>query len=579
MNHLSSCRLSFVVPLALAVAVALPITCFANVYPTNLGQSASSFSTGQNVTLSYLLNENATGGVTVSILNSSNSVVRTITGGTSTGINQVLWDGKDNSNVNLPAGDYSFRVTSTGDTRSDWALTSTDSVLANFELPRGVAVNKNPDSAYYGRVYVSNPRTSPTVAGRQMGDGLYMLNADLSDTGIAGGTGHHTGGVDWLDDTADSGGVSPFRLEVGPDDSVYITDWSDAHSGLWQAPPDLGGSWTEVLDSSDRDSTGLSSVHGSIVDVVVVGTGENRRIYTSDEDIGTPGSIIRYDIGTETTFTEPAGTTERSGYLFNNLNSNPGGSGNWNINLFNSLAIDKRGDFWYSQNRSNGTDLASLVRIGDFDPDTGIGTINWDSLTALGNPDPLRGIQGIAYDPVNDVLALATNTGGNIIIFDPNTQTVLTQFAFGATTNTDMAFDNAGNLYVGNRSAEYVRVWSPPNGGNFIDNVFSTNSLAPLGAISLSVGVGLPGDFNSDGKVDASDYVVWRKSGNSSLPNDNGAADSAARYSLWRANFGNPPGSGAGLDGTEVPEPMSLGLLLVAVAGSGLLSHRVRQRD
>ncbi len=571
MNHMSSCRLSFVVPLALAVAVVLPIACFANVYPTNLGQSASSFSTGQNVTLSYLLNEDATSGVTVSILNGSNSVVRTITGGTSKGVNEVLWDGKDNSSVNLPAGNYSFRVTSTGDTRSNWDLISTDSVLNNFEIPISVAVNKNPDSSYYGRVYVANSRDLPTVAGRELGDGLYMLNADLSDTGIAGGTGPYTGGVNW-----GLSANSPFRLEVGLDDSVYIADWSDANSGLWQASPDLGGSWTETLDSTGRDGIGLSPVHGSISDVVVVGTGENRRFYTADEDIGVAGSIIRYDIGTDTTFTEPAGESERSGYLFNNANSNPGGGGNWNINFRNSLVLDKRGDFWYSQNRSGGTDRASLVRIGDFDPVTGIGTINWDSLTALGSPDPLRGIQGMAYDPVNDVIAIVTSNLGNIVIFDPTTQTILTQFAFGATTNNDVAFDNAGNLYVSNQSAEYVRVWSPPNGGNFIANEFSTNSLAPLGAISLTVGVGLPGDFNNDGKVDASDYVVWRKSGNSSLPNDNGAADSAARYSLWRANFGNPPGSGAGLDGAEVPEPMSLGLLLVAVAGSGLLSRRAR---
>ena len=61
------------------VAVAIQSgTIWANVYATNLGQSANAVNPGQNVTLSYLLNESATS-ATVDILNASNSVVRSIT--------------------------------------------------------------------------------------------------------------------------------------------------------------------------------------------------------------------------------------------------------------------------------------------------------------------------------------------------------------------------------------------------------------------------------------------------------------------------------------------------------------------
>src|SRR6478752_213363 len=69
-------------------------TIWANVYATNLSQSANAFNTGQNVTLSYLLNESATS-ANIEILNASNSVVRTIAGGTSVGVNSVIWDGKN----------------------------------------------------------------------------------------------------------------------------------------------------------------------------------------------------------------------------------------------------------------------------------------------------------------------------------------------------------------------------------------------------------------------------------------------------------------------------------------------------
>ena len=82
---------------------------------------------------------------------------------------------------------------------------------------------------------------------------------------------------------------------------------------------------------------------------------------------------------------------------------------------------------------------------------------------------------------------------------------------------------------------------------------------------------GLQGDFNSDGKVDAGDYVTWRKNDgtNNALANDNGLGTPVGpnHYTLWRANFGNPPGSGSGLSGATVPEPASILLVVGAVAG------------
>jgi hypothetical protein len=72
------------------------------------------------------------------------------------------------------------------------------------------------------------------------------------------------------------------------------------------------------------------------------------------------------------------------------------------------------------------------------------------------------------------------------------------------------------------------------------------------------MGESLDGDFNMDGKVDAADYVYWRK--NDGTP---------AGYTEWRTNFGAPFGAGAGgFDAgvSAVPEPGSLLLRLVAGA-------------
>jgi hypothetical protein len=79
---------------------------------------------------------------------------------------------------------------------------------------------------------------------------------------------------------------------------------------------------------------------------------------------------------------------------------------------------------------------------------------------------------------------------------------------------------------------------------------------------------GLAGDFNEDGVVDAADYVYWRKAvgqGLDDLPNDNDDAGvvGEAEYTLWKTNFGT--GSGTGGSGGGVPEPVSVGLLAIAV--------------
>ena len=67
------------------------------------------------------------------------------------------------------------------------------------------------------------------------------------------------------------------------------------------------------------------------------------------------------------------------------------------------------------------------------------------------------------------------------------------------------------------------------------------------------------GDYDLNGTVDAADYVVWRK-------NPEGFPTDA--YATWRANFGQPPGSGAGaIASADVPEPATLVLLLFAAAG------------
>jgi len=86
--------------------------------------------------------------------------------------------------------------------------------------------------------------------------------------------------------------------------------------------------------------------------------------------------------------------------------------------------------------------------------------------------------------------------------------------------------------------------------------------------------VGVPGDYNGNGVVDAADYVLWRNGG--PLQNEVATAGSVTPedYTEWRARFGNTSGSGSVLGAAAVPEPAAA--LLAMFALSALAYSRKR---
>lgn len=96
--------------------------------------------------------------------------------------------------------------------------------------------------------------------------------------------------------------------------------------------------------------------------------------------------------------------------------------------------------------------------------------------------------------------------------------------------------DGHGNIFIGGVT-----------GGN-LGGTNASGSAAFLAKYSDAPGP--PGDFNSDGNVDAADYAAWRKSNGSS-----------ADYNTWRASFGATAAGAAAiarLPIESVPEPTTL---------------------
>ncbi len=458
----------------MSVLVAAP-AANANVYASGLDVDKTAFkpSEGETITISYILNENADDNVRIEVYDASDTLVRAEDlGPQAKGPQQWVWDGKDDSATVVPDGTYKFKITASDDGYGAWTQISDDGDMNNvFFNPRGVAVNKNLDSKYLGRIYVSEAGgtagpTYTTGVGRVTTDGLYILKADHTPA-IAQGDTAQSGGVDW----AITSGSSPWHVEIGPDDRVYVCDWSDAHAGLWASDdPDFGTAY-QVLSNAGQQSSGLATNHGSVSGMFIEGKGADAVVYTVDEDwddangIDTRhrGSVLKYAVGNAVEYAEPPEII---------YDDNPALILNGAMNILR----DSNGDFFISQYRFNGTcptDLDSIIKVS-----ADGSNVLWQTIADLCGQfdgwgleittDPFKLTHtALALDESHDRLYGAGFYDGWVSYIQWSTLDPGTVFGeFLGSSVREMDVDVAGNLYTVDNSAELLRQISPPDGAN-----------------------------------------------------------------------------------------------------------------
>ncbi len=109
--------------------------------------------------------------------------------------------------------------------------------------------------------------------------------------------------------------------------------------------------------------------------------------------------------------------------------------------------------------------------------------------------------------------------------------------------------DTVDALYLGGSPKLAGSIW----GGLLSGAPNLSNLLSGTGWLQVTTtgpALGIAGDYNNNGIVDAADYALWRnyQGTNTVLPNDpTGGTIGATQYNTWKANFGKTPGSGSAL--------------------------------
>lgn len=414
---------------------------------------------------------------------------------------------------NLPRGTAaSYQIEVTKSAPPLWTQISDDTnALLQFFAPISLSVNRNPASTNFGRIYVLEDG-GQVGGGRLTSEGIFVLNADISDAFAQGNTGLQAGlgSFNIFAGTGGSDRYDPFQIEVGDDDYIYISDANDPRGGVLRADPTVTTGEPVLEGIGNAVATNIHTVLYGIHTKGSLSAG-NLKVWCTDGqwlDNGNPAnnSILRWDIGAgplpyntpPVLVAEPGPTaSERD----SDLDVAPDG------NVFFTVSID------------GGSGATGVPAVQVF---SSTGTPLWNSL--IGGVDVFTNAYSLEVSPDNTKLAIirrdrqtwvvGLTNGPNGRLPDLSTTNLLATFTVGSGNGRSIAWDLAGNLYVGNRSTERVRIFSPGGTTTAITRSAGTFSITvPANTVSISNSLSLI----SEGDATPVVFTV-RRTGNTAEP-------------------------------------------------------------
>lgn len=397
------------------------------------------------VTIDYSLNAKATA-VEIQLLNAEGEAVKTFDAtGLKKGANQEVLDLEG-----VAAGTYNWAVKATAKPNNAAEPVKIGTFGEGHAMGRAVALDKNPESPYYGNVYSVN------------GQAVGLIGWDAALNPLFDGKAVASNG--W-----GSGNSAPCRAAVGEDGLVYLCDWSDSNPNVRIFNPatpeaeakDAFGGKASGTDGIMVNESG-DTIHGSMSYAMPFGSGENTYLVTVDEDYKIAGKLTmyKYAIGTAATpFTGKPEVALAVGEI------SGGAIANANV----TFAPSKGGGWWVSQHRySDATATPSLAHI------SAENTVDYKSNATFANATVGYNNQA-SFDINNDESIIVTSTSNAVfsivvseVAWTDGVPAVTPKYTIPTGFNNTclkVAIDEAGNVY-GIAAAKPLTIWALPKAEN-----------------------------------------------------------------------------------------------------------------
>ncbi len=250
----------------LSCAVALMATSlFAeefNIYASGL--QAGEVADGK-VEISYLLNAPATA-LEFQVLNAEGAVVKAIAIEDAAALAKGAHEGIAIDLAGIAAGTYNWALKASAEARAEISAELLGMANATYWQPRDMAYNKNPESEFFGQLYVSNSANGGGDAYVGNSTAIYVFNPLIELQGS------YDGGVAW------STNNGPHRLYIDEAGLVYASNRSDAAGGIFiMDPANPEAEFKSFFDPAKRGET-----YTKITGFDFAGEGAGRVLVTAD---------------------------------------------------------------------------------------------------------------------------------------------------------------------------------------------------------------------------------------------------------------------------------------------------------
>src|SRR5665213_254791 len=305
--------------------------------------------------------------------------------------------------------------------------------LVDFNGPRGIGINNNPSSPYFGTIYVANA-AGGTDGVRTTQRGIYALNADFSDafgynTNAMPPVGTGAGQIQYGASTT----YAPYRVFVGTDDVVYIADGDSSGTvgaGAWMTPPNLSSA-TNLFPFNGAAAGPGANVNSPAIYAQGSYNAGTLNLYTYEwgrspyQDIwqypfySTPGTPLPLPWNLSTAPNELSSSGSCPGVYGYPPGFNPNTDVSAGIGsvepVVGDFSMAPDGKFFCVEDRSSATGGNTAMWV--YDSITNGNCLLWDSADQGGGVDPISTIFSVAVSPDNKYVAMgassAAATGGS----------------------------------------------------------------------------------------------------------------------------------------------------------------------